>query len=113
MGFGIFTLFFAPIKQSMIQFFFPRIFMDNSFLFIIYIIPDIAAWRRFQATAWLESLVGPLGISSQPSEREFISCLRNGLILCNAINKIQPGAVLKVLHLNLRLWIHALYLIKV
>ncbi|KAK9289316.1 hypothetical protein L1049_007471 [Liquidambar formosana] len=55
-----------------------------------------AAWRRFQAAGWLESLVGPLGISSQPSEREFISCLRNGLILCNAINKIQPGAVPKV-----------------
>ncbi|KAL0383527.1 UNVERIFIED_CONTAM: Kinesin-like protein KIN-14L [Sesamum calycinum] len=41
-------------------------------------------------------LVGPLGIPSQPSEREFISCLRNGLILCNVINKIQPGSVPKV-----------------
>ncbi|KAA8518157.1 hypothetical protein F0562_015631 [Nyssa sinensis] len=55
-----------------------------------------ADWRRFQATQWLESLVGPLGLSTQPSEREFISCLRNGLILCNAINKIKPGSVLKV-----------------
>lgn len=55
-----------------------------------------AAWRRFQAAAWLETLVGPLGTSKQPSEREFLSCLRNGLILCNAINKIQPGAVTKV-----------------
>ncbi|XP_034226094.1 kinesin-like protein KIN-14L isoform X2 [Prunus dulcis] len=55
-----------------------------------------AAWRRFQAVEWLETLVGPLGIPKQPSEREFISCLRNGLILCNAINKIQPGAVPKV-----------------
>ncbi|GAB4826579.1 hypothetical protein Ancab_033474 [Ancistrocladus abbreviatus] len=43
-----------------------------------------------------EEAVGPLGISDQPSEREFISCLRNGLILCNAINKIQPGSVPKV-----------------
>ncbi|KAL0339681.1 UNVERIFIED_CONTAM: Kinesin-like protein KIN-14L [Sesamum radiatum] len=42
-------------------------------------------------------LVGPLGIPSQPSEREFISCLRNGLILCNVINKIQPGSVPKVI----------------
>jgi len=40
--------------------------------------------------------VGPLDISKQPSEREFISCLRNGLVLCNAINKINPGAVPKV-----------------
>ncbi|KAK9922060.1 hypothetical protein M0R45_030542 [Rubus argutus] len=55
-----------------------------------------AAWRRFQAVQWLESIVGPLGIPNQPSEKEFISCLRNGLILCNAINKIQPGAVPKV-----------------
>ncbi|KAK0597695.1 hypothetical protein LWI29_027780 [Acer saccharum] len=55
-----------------------------------------AACRRFHAAGWLESLVGSLGISKQPSEREFISCLRNGLILCNAINKIKPGSVPKV-----------------
>ncbi|XP_062117757.1 kinesin-like protein KIN-14L [Humulus lupulus] len=54
------------------------------------------AWRRFQAVQWLESLIGPLGLLNQPSEREFISCLRNGIILCNAINKIHPGAVPKV-----------------
>ncbi|KAL0900478.1 hypothetical protein Bca101_084439 [Brassica carinata] len=55
-----------------------------------------AASRRFQAVQWLRSVVGQLGISDQPSEKEFISCLRNGLILCNAINKIHPGAVSKV-----------------
>ncbi|KAK7378128.1 hypothetical protein VNO80_03565 [Phaseolus coccineus] len=55
-----------------------------------------AACRRYMATQWLESQVGPLGISSEPTERELISCLRNGLILCNAINKIHPGAVPKV-----------------
>ncbi|CAI9297716.1 unnamed protein product [Lactuca saligna] len=59
-----------------------------------------AAWRRFQATEWLESFVGSLGISKQPSEKEFISCLRNGLILCNAINKIQPGSVPKVVEIT-------------
>lgn len=57
----------------------------------------VAAARRFQAVQWLQSVVGQLGIPSQPSEKEFISCLRNGLILCNAINKIHPGAVPKVL----------------
>lgn len=55
-----------------------------------------AAWRRYEAVRWLDSFVGPLGLPNQPSEVEFISCLRNGLILCNAINKIQPGAVPKV-----------------
>ncbi|XVF56174.1 hypothetical protein PTKIN_Ptkin06aG0096400 [Pterospermum kingtungense] len=59
-----------------------------------------AALRRYVAVAWLETLVSPLGISSQPSEKEFISCLRNGLILCNVINKIHPGAVSKVVESN-------------
>ncbi|KAI3472209.1 hypothetical protein Pfo_029697 [Paulownia fortunei] len=56
-----------------------------------------AALRRYQAVHWLDYLVGPLGIPSQPSEKEFISCLRNGLILCNVINKIQTGSVPKVI----------------
>ncbi|KAK1386615.1 Calponin-homology (CH) domain-containing protein [Heracleum sosnowskyi] len=60
-----------------------------------------AALRRYEAMEWLESLVGPLGISRQPSEREFISCLRSGLVLCNAINKIQPGSVQKVVENHL------------
>ncbi|KAL4271882.1 hypothetical protein GQ457_13G011040 [Hibiscus cannabinus] len=59
-----------------------------------------AALRRYVAVAWLETLVGPLGISSQPSEKELISCLRSGLILCNVINKIHPGAVAKVVECN-------------
>ncbi|XP_024964619.1 kinesin-like protein KIN-14L [Cynara cardunculus var. scolymus] len=59
-----------------------------------------AASRRIQATEWLESFVGPLGISKEPSEKEFISCLRNGLILCKAINKIQPGSVQKVVEIS-------------
>ncbi|KAL8133414.1 uncharacterized protein LOC141712521 [Apium graveolens] len=60
-----------------------------------------AALRRYEAAEWLERLVGPLGISSQPSERELISCLRSGLVLCNAINKIQPGSVQKVVENHL------------
>ena len=72
-------------------------------LMIPFLMLIFAAWRRYQAVSWLESLVGPLDISKQPSEREFISCLRNGLVLCNAINKINPGAVPKVLHCYLRL----------
>lgn len=57
----------------------------------------LAAARRFQAVAWLRSTLGAsLKLSPQPSEEEFLSCLRNGLVLCNAINKIKPGAVPKV-----------------
>ncbi|XP_073154118.1 kinesin-like protein KIN-14L [Henckelia pumila] len=56
-----------------------------------------AALRRYQATHWLDCLVGPLGIPDKPSEQMFISCLRNGLILCNIINKIQPGSVPKII----------------
>ncbi|KAJ6921821.1 kinesin-like protein KIN-14L [Populus alba x Populus x berolinensis] len=59
-----------------------------------------AAWRRYQAASWLENLVGPIGISNNPSEKEFISRLRNGLVLCNAINKVHPGAVPKVVEIH-------------
>ncbi|KAJ6408270.1 hypothetical protein OIU84_011561 [Salix udensis] len=59
-----------------------------------------AAWRRYQATSWLENLVGPIGISNNPSEKEFISRLRNGLVLCNAINRVHPGAVPKVVEIH-------------
>ncbi|KAK8963316.1 Kinesin-4 [Platanthera guangdongensis] len=52
---------------------------------------------RFQAAAWLEMMAGPLGLPAQPTEQEFVSCLKSGLVLCNAINKIQSGAVPKVI----------------
>ncbi|PNT70241.1 kinesin-like protein KIN-14A [Brachypodium distachyon] len=55
-----------------------------------------AAWRRHQAAAWLESMVGPIGLSPCPSEQEFVAALRNGIVLCKAINKIKPGVVPKV-----------------
>jgi len=32
----------------------------------------------------------------EPSEEDFRNALRSGIILCNALNKIQPGAVPKV-----------------
>ncbi|RWW34762.1 hypothetical protein GW17_00000454 [Ensete ventricosum] len=58
-----------------------------------------AALRRCEAAGWLESILGPLGLSPQPAEKEFTSCLRSDIVLCNEINKIQPGAVPKVLPL--------------
>ncbi|CAA2981748.1 kinesin KP1 [Olea europaea subsp. europaea] len=35
-------------------------------------------------------------LTNEPSEEEFCLALRNGLILCNVLNKINPGAVHKV-----------------
>jgi len=55
-----------------------------------------AANRRFQATTWIKSMVGSLDIQCEPSKEEFRICLRNGIILCNLINKVQPGTISKV-----------------
>ncbi|XP_042398269.1 kinesin-like protein KIN-14A isoform X3 [Zingiber officinale] len=55
-----------------------------------------AALRRYEAASWLESIVGPLRLPPLPTEKEFHACLRSGIVLCNAINKIQPGAIPKV-----------------
>ena len=52
--------------------------------------------RRFQAAAWLKSMVESQDMPHEPSEKEFRFSLRNGIILCNLINKVQPGAVFKV-----------------
>jgi kinesin family protein C2/C3 len=40
--------------------------------------------------------VASSSLSKQPSEEQFCLALRNGLILCNVLNKINPGAILKV-----------------
>ncbi|XP_051142164.1 kinesin-like protein KIN-14I [Andrographis paniculata] len=58
-----------------------------------------AAIRRYEAAAWLRKVVGVVGardLPSEPSEEEFRLGLRSGIILCNALNKIQQGAVQKV-----------------
>ncbi|KAL3531505.1 hypothetical protein ACH5RR_010827 [Cinchona calisaya] len=58
-----------------------------------------AAIRRYEAAAWLRKMVGVVGakdLPAEPSEEEFRLGLRSGIILCNVINKVQPGAVQKV-----------------
>ncbi|CAN4091377.1 unnamed protein product [Withania somnifera] len=58
-----------------------------------------AARKRYDAAAWIRKIVGIMGAKSlpaEPSEEEFRLGLRSGMILCNVLNKIQPGAVPKV-----------------
>ncbi|KAL6500293.1 hypothetical protein OROHE_025659 [Orobanche hederae] len=58
-----------------------------------------AALRRYEAATWLRKLVGIVAakdLPAEPSEEEFGLGLRSGIILCNALNKIQQGAVQKV-----------------
>ncbi|KAK4355644.1 hypothetical protein RND71_024615 [Anisodus tanguticus] len=58
-----------------------------------------AAKNRYEAAAWIRKIVGIVGAKSlpdEPSEEEFRLGLRSGMILCNVLNKIQPGAVPKV-----------------
>ena len=52
--------------------------------------------RRIEAATWVNSMVGSLDIPCEPLEEAFCLCLRNGIILCNLLNKIQPRAVSKV-----------------
>ncbi|CAI9103478.1 OLC1v1001965C4 [Oldenlandia corymbosa var. corymbosa] len=59
-----------------------------------------AALRRNEAAGWLRKTVGVVGgkdLPAQPSEEEFLQGLRSGIILCNVLNKVQPGAVQKVI----------------
>ncbi|XVE50907.1 hypothetical protein DITRI_Ditri01bG0201000 [Diplodiscus trichospermus] len=57
-----------------------------------------AASRRYQAAEWLRQMDQGASetLPKEPSEEEFCLALRNGLILCNVLNKVNPGAVLKV-----------------
>ncbi|KAL6846912.1 hypothetical protein ACP4OV_022765 [Aristida adscensionis] len=58
-----------------------------------------AAIRRHDATSWLRRTVGVVSareLPDEPSEEEFQHGLRNGIVLCNALNKVKPGAIHKV-----------------
>ncbi|XVF72683.1 hypothetical protein PTKIN_Ptkin12aG0139700 [Pterospermum kingtungense] len=58
-----------------------------------------AASRRYEAAGWLRKMVGVVAakdLPAEPSEEEFRLGLRSGIILCNVLNKVHPGAVPKV-----------------
>ncbi|GJN02635.1 hypothetical protein PR202_ga20006 [Eleusine coracana subsp. coracana] len=54
--------------------------------------------RRCEAAQWLRRMepVAVECLPDRPSEEEFCAALRNGLILCNVLNRVNPGAVPKV-----------------
>ncbi|XP_019194712.1 PREDICTED: kinesin-like protein KIN-14F [Ipomoea nil] len=60
-----------------------------------------AAARRYEAAEWLRQMDhgAPAVLPKEPTEEEFCLALRNGLILCNVLNKVNPGAVLKVVEI--------------
>ncbi|KAK8623085.1 hypothetical protein V6N13_117978 [Hibiscus sabdariffa] len=56
------------------------------------------AARRYQAAQWLREMGqgASESLPKEPTEEEFCLALRNGLILCSVLNKVNPGAVLKI-----------------
>jgi hypothetical protein len=60
----------------------------------------VSASRRYKAAEWLRQMDhgASATLPKEASEEEFCLALRNGLILCNVLNKVNPGAVLKVIY---------------
>ncbi|XP_055816640.1 kinesin-like protein KIN-14I [Solanum dulcamara] len=58
-----------------------------------------ASFRRYVAAGWLRKTIGVVAakdLPAEPSEEDFRLGLRSGIVLCNVLNKVQPGAVQKV-----------------
>ena len=68
----------------------------------------VSASRRYQAAEWLRQMDhgASSALPKEPSEEDFCLALRNGLILCNVLNKVNPGAVLKVIYKLLLAFYH-------
>ncbi|OMP06952.1 hypothetical protein COLO4_07749 [Corchorus olitorius] len=60
---------------------------------------QVLASRRYQAAEWVRQMdqVALELLPKDPSEEEFRRALYNGFILCNILNKVNPGAVPKVI----------------
>ncbi|GMH15875.1 hypothetical protein Nepgr_017716 [Nepenthes gracilis] len=60
---------------------------------------EVASLRRYEASRWLRKMVGVVEIKDfpvEPYKEDFWIRLRSGVILCNVLNKIHPGAVPKL-----------------
>ncbi|XP_076897595.1 kinesin-like protein KIN-14F [Bidens hawaiensis] len=60
-----------------------------------------SAARRNQAAEWLRQMDHGAAelLPTEPSEEHFCQSLRHGLILCNVLNKVNPGAIPKVVEI--------------
>ncbi|KAL8166350.1 hypothetical protein V2J09_007849, partial [Rumex salicifolius] len=57
------------------------------------------AIKRYEAARWLRRMAGVVlgkDLPAEPSDDDFRIGLRSGIILCNVLNKIIPGAISKV-----------------
>ncbi|KAF8107986.1 hypothetical protein N665_0115s0001, partial [Sinapis alba] len=55
--------------------------------------------KRNEAARWIRHTLGVVGgrdLPADPSEDDFRIALRSGILLCNVLNKVKPGAVPKV-----------------
>uniref|UniRef100_A0A1J3GQ14 Kinesin-4 n=3 Tax=Noccaea caerulescens TaxID=107243 RepID=A0A1J3GQ14_NOCCA len=60
---------------------------------------DPSDLRRFEAARWIRNTLGVVGgrdLPADPSEEDFRIALRSGILLCNVLNRVKPGAVSKV-----------------
>ncbi|KAL1195370.1 Kinesin-like protein KIN-14H [Cardamine amara subsp. amara] len=60
---------------------------------------DPSDLRRYEAARWLRNTLGVVGgrdLPADPSEDDFRIALRSGILLCNVLNRVKPGAVPKV-----------------
>ncbi|CAA7053253.1 unnamed protein product [Microthlaspi erraticum] len=60
---------------------------------------DPSDLRRFEAARWIRNTLGVVGgrdLPADPSEEDFRIALRSGILLCNVLNRVKPGAVPKV-----------------
>ncbi|CAE6123196.1 unnamed protein product [Arabidopsis arenosa] len=60
---------------------------------------DESSLRRYEAVGWLRDMVGVSNgkdFPAEPSEEDFRLGLRSGIVLCNVLNKVNPGSVSKV-----------------
>ncbi|KAL1212783.1 Kinesin-like protein KIN-14G [Cardamine amara subsp. amara] len=66
------------------------------------LVPQIveeSSLRRYEAAGWLREMIGVSNgrdFPTDPSEEDFRLGLRSGIVLCNVLNKVNPGSVSKV-----------------
>lgn len=60
---------------------------------------DPSDLKRYEAARWVRNTLGVVGgrdLPADPSEDDFRIALRSGILLCNVLNRVKPGAVPKV-----------------